>query len=211
MRALSFVPLALAALAACSTASGTAASAAPSAAVADSQVVILVRHAEKAVIAGESDPPLSPAGEQRALVLANLLRRWELGPESRAYDPDAILRIRGIDRIFVTQYRRTQATAAPLAQLLRIVPDTFSTRAPDHPAAVAAAARAHRGKAVVVVGHSNSIPAIITALGAGPMAELCEAEYSHLFIVVLRDGAAPRLERRTYGEPDPPGASNCPR
>jgi broad specificity phosphatase PhoE len=211
MRILSLVPLACAVLAACSSAPGTAASAPRSAAAADSQVIILVRHAEKAVIAGEADPPLSAAGEQRAQVLAALLRRWELGPESRAYDPDAILRNRGIDRIFVTLYRRTQATAAPLAQLLQIAPDTFSTRTPDYPAAVAAAARAHRGKAVVVVGHSNSIPAIITALGAGPMAELCEAEYAHLFIVVLKDGAAPRLERRTFGEPDPPGASNCPR
>jgi broad specificity phosphatase PhoE len=212
MRILSLVPLACAVLAACSAASGTATSAAPSAAAADSQVVILVRHAEKAPIAaGESDPLLSAAGEQRAQALADLLRRWELGPESRAYDPDAIVRNRGIDRIFVTQYRRTQATAAPLAQLLRIVPDTFSTRATDHPAAVAAAARAHRGKALVVVGHSNSIPAIITALGAGPMADLCEAEYSNLFIVVLKDGVPPRLERRTYGEPDPPGASSCPR
>lgn len=211
MRIFSFVPLALAALAACSTASGPAASVAPSAAVADSQVIILVRHAEKAVIAGEADPPLSAAGEQRARILGSLLRTWELGREPAAHSPEFILRARGIEKIIVTQYRRTQATAAPLAQLLQIVPDTFSTRAPDHPAAVAAAARAHRGKAVVVVGHSNSIPAIITALGAGPMADLCEAEYSHLFVVVLKDGAAPRLERRTYGEPDPPGASNCPR
>ena len=193
MRSFSFVPLACAALTACSTASGTAASAAPSAAMADSQVIILVRHAEKAVIAGEADPPLSAAGEARARALAD------------------VLRTSGIDEIIVTQYRRTQATAAPIASALGIVPDTFSTRAQGHPNAVAAAAQTHRGRTVLVVGHSNSVPAIITALGAGPMAELCEAEYSNLFVVVLKDGGAPRLERRTYGRADPPGASNCPR
>jgi broad specificity phosphatase PhoE len=156
-------------------------------------VIFLVRHAEKGGVAGEPDPVLSAAGEARARALAD------------------VLRTSGIDEIIVTQYRRTGATAAPIASALGIVPDTFSTRAQGHPAAVAAAARAHRGKTVLVVGHSNSVPAIITALGAGPMADLCEAEYSHLFVVVLKDGASPRLERRTYGQADPPGASNCPR
>lgn len=187
------VPLAAGILAACSASPRVATFPASSAAAQDSTVILLVRHAEKATIAGESDPPLSPAGEVRARVLADVLRS------------------QGVDEVLVTQYRRTQATAAPLASALGIVPDTFSTRAADHPAAVAAAARGHSGRTVLVVGHSNSIPAIITALGAGPMADLCDAEYAHLFVVVLKDGAAPRLERRTYGEPDPPGAANCPR
>jgi broad specificity phosphatase PhoE len=193
MRIFSLIPLALATLAACAPATPSASPPAPSAAAQDSTVIFLVRHAEKGGVAGEADPVLSAAGEARARALAD------------------VLRASGIDEIIVTQYRRTGATAAPIASALGIVPDTFSTRAQGHPDAVAAAARAHRGKTVLVVGHSNSIPAIITALGAGPMANLCEAEYSHLFVVVLKDGTTPRLERRTYGEPDPPGASNCPR
>jgi broad specificity phosphatase PhoE len=193
MRIFSLVPLALATLAACAPPSPAASAPSPSAAAQDSTVIVLVRHAEKGGVAGDPDPVLSAAGEARARALAD------------------VLRTSGIDEIIVTQYRRTGATAAPTASALGIVPDTISTRAPDHPAAVAAAARAHRGKTVLVVGHSNSVPAIITALGAGPMADLCEAEFSNLFVVVLKDGATPRLERRTYGMADPPGASTCPR
>jgi broad specificity phosphatase PhoE len=193
MRIFPLIPLALATLAACAPTAPATSAAAPSAAAQDSTVIVLVRHAEKGGVAGDTDPPLSAAGEARARALAD------------------VLRTSSIDEIIVTQYRRTGATAAPIASALGIVPDTFSTRAQGHPAAVAAAAREHRGKTVLVVGHSNSVPAIITALGAGAMADLCEAEYSNLFVVVLRDGAAPRLERRTYGQADPPGASNCPR
>lgn len=185
------LPLACAALAACSAGRGATTSAARSTAAPDSTVIVLVRHAEKA--SSDTDPPLSAAGQARARALADAVRPF------------------GVSGIFVTQYQRTQATAAPLASALRIVPDTFNTRAEGHPQAVANAARAHRGGALLVVGHSNSVPAIINALGAGPVAELCETEYANLFVVVLKEGATPRLERRTYGQADPPGASTCPR
>src|SRR5213593_3091142 len=59
-------------------------------------VVVIVRHAEKAVSDG-GDPDLSPAGRARAEELARILK-------------DS-----GITAIFTSEFKRTQETAAPTA------------------------------------------------------------------------------------------------
>ena len=64
--------------------------------------VFMVRHAQKA--SGSADPGLSPAGLKRADCLANTLK-------------DA-----GIKNIYVTEAKRTQQTADPLAKRLKIKP-----------------------------------------------------------------------------------------
>jgi len=67
----------------------------------------------------------------------------------------------------------------------------------------------HAGETVLVVGHSNSVPAIIAALGGPKLPELCDAEYSRLFVLVI-DGSGPaRLTRASYGAPDAPDAAGC--
>ena len=155
-------------------------------------VVVLVRHAEKAA-AGGRDPELSEAGTARADALA------------------AALADAGVDAVVTTDLRRTQLTAAPLLRELKLAPEVVPAGGPDHPNAVADAARRHTGKTVLVVGHSNTVPAIVTALGAGPMHELCDHEYSGLFVVVLRPGSEPALIRSRYGAPDPAPAAPCAR
>lgn len=155
-------------------------------------VVILVRHAEKASET-ETDPPLSERGRARAAALAEALR-------------DA--RITGG---IVSERRRTHETAAP--SLGRIVPDTVSIRegAPAHARAVAERIRSHHaGGTVLVAGHSNTIPAIMTALGAGPLPDICDAAYANLYIMVLEEGAEPQVIRTKVGPPDPAGADECP-
>jgi hypothetical protein len=63
---------------------------------------------------------------------------------------------------------------------------------------------------VLVVGHSNTVPAIIAALGGPKLPDLCDAAYSNLFLLHLpADGSAPRLVRSQYGVADPPGADRC--
>lgn len=155
--------------------------------------VILVRHAEKASET-ETDPPLSERGRARAAALADALR-------------DA--RLTGV---IVSERRRTHDTAAP-ATPEGIVPDTISIQAgvAAHARAVAERIRGrHAGGTVLVVGHSNTIPAIMTALGAGPLPDICDAAYANLYIMVLEGEARPRLVRTTFGAPDPPGAAECP-
>jgi broad specificity phosphatase PhoE len=155
-------------------------------------VVVLVRHAEKAA-AGGQDPELTEAGTARAGALA------------------AALAEAGVDAVVTTQLRRTRLTAQPLMRELGLSPEVVPAGGPDHPKAVADAVRRHAGKTVLVVGHSNTVPAIVTALGAPPMGELCDHEYSNLFVVVLRPGEAPTLVQSRYGAPDPAPTAPCAR
>lgn len=155
-------------------------------------IVLLVRHAEKASET-ENDPALSERGRARAAALAEALRG---------------ARITGA---IVSERRRTHETAAP--SIGSIVPDTVSIRggAAAHARAVAERIRSrHAGGIVLVAGHSNTIPAIMTALGAGPLPDICDAAYANLYIMVLDAGTEPRVIETKFGPPDPAGADDCP-
>lgn len=160
----------------------------------DSTVVVLVRHAEKAAVEpGNNDPPLSEAGAARALALGEALQGMR------------------VDAVIATERQRTQATAHAVAQAHRLTPEIVSLRhGLAHADSVAAAVRRHTGHTVLVAGHSNTVTAIIHALGGPRLPDLCDAEYANLFVLVLKPGLQPRLERRTYGAPDPPHAAVCP-
>lgn len=167
--------------------------AAAPAAAQDSTVVILVRHAERAALAGNNDPPLTEAGEARARALAQALEG------------------RQVHAVIATERQRTQLTARPLAQARGLTPEIVSLQSGRaHVDSVAAAVRRHAGHTVLVVGHSNTVPGIIRALGGPRMPDLCDGEYSNLYVLVLKPAAQPRLERRSYGQADPPGANTCP-
>ena len=163
------------------------------AAHAQPSTIILVRHAEKAPTPAV-DPPLTSVGQQRARDLATALA-------------DA-----HVSTILATQFQRTQATARPLAELVGqtmiIVPATTDPDA--HAEAVAAKARsAPAGSIVLIVGHSNTVPLIISALGGPKMEELCDREYSDLFVLEMSASGAPHLIRGRYGAADPPRADKC--
>lgn len=144
------------------------------------QTVFVVRHAERADTqsgaspVGGSDPDLSNAGYARAESLAEVLK-------------DA-----GVRAIFVTEYKRTQQTAAPLAKRLDIQPRTIVAK--DTTALVAAIKNTPRG--VLVVGHSNSLPEIVKALGVTEAIAIGDNDYDDLFIVSL--GERPTLLRLHY-------------
>lgn len=156
------------------------------------QTVILVRHAEKESVPG-NDPPLSQAGEARAEALAAAL-------------VDA-----GVSHVIVTSRQRTALTAAIVTRDGHLTPVAVPLGDGDsaHVAAVAAAVRkVPRTDAVLVVGHSNTIPRIIAALGGPTLPDLCDAEYATLFVLELN--ARPvRLVRTHYGAPDAPDAGSC--
>ncbi len=142
--------------------------------------VYLVRHAEKA--AGGRDPGLSPAGEARAQALAHVLSEAD------------------IDAIYVTEYKRTQATAAPLASAAKIAPTHYAARASRSVADRILAESA--GKRVLVVGHSNTLDEIAEGLGANGLSDLTEHQYDRLF-VVHRFGETAHLDRLRFGKQTP--------
>lgn len=163
------------------------------AAPAQPSTVVLVRHAEKAPTPA-NDPPLDDAGSARALSLA------------------ATLADAGVSAIITTQFLRTRATVLPLAERREIEPATVpATRdLASHARAVADAVRATpAGGTVLVSGHSNTIPAIIRALGGPEMPELCETDYDNLFILEMDGERPPRLIRARYGAPDAPDGPGC--
>jgi hypothetical protein len=55
---------------------------------------------------------------------------------------------------------------------------------------VAAQVLASGGSTILVVGHSNTVPAIVSALGAPAMPEIGDDEYFHLFIVRVTPSGA---------------------
>ncbi|HEX4469387.1 MAG TPA: phosphoglycerate mutase family protein [Gemmatimonadaceae bacterium] len=147
--------------------------------------VILVRHAEKAA-APADDPPLTEAGQARARALM------------------AITRDAGVTAIITTQFVRTRETARPSAVALKIAPEIIrATAGAQHVQDVARAALAHTGGVVLVVGHSNTVPAIIAALGAPPPPPICDNSYDDLYVVTIPASGAARVIHARYGEPSP--------
>lgn len=148
-------------------------------------VVIIVRHAERAP--GSGDPPISELGRERAVALA------EIGKGA------------GVSAVITTQLQRTRQTAAPLVEALGITPVVVSTQADlaKHAADVAAAVRQQAGKTVLIVGHSNTVPAIVASLGGPRFKDLCEPEYDRLITVVLDAGGAVRTVTTRFGAPTP--------
>jgi len=157
------------------------------------RLVVLVRHAEKAAEPSD-DPPLTEAGLARAAALA------------------ASLDGAGIGSVIVTPFRRTRETAEPVAAAAGIDATVIEITGgmAQHLEAVVQAVRARPpGEPVLVVGHSNTIPAIIGALGGPSLPDLCESEYANLFIMVLPARGTPRLVEASYGTPDTAEAEAC--
>lgn len=153
-------------------------------------LVILVRHAEKSSEPG-SDPSLSDQGRQRADALANALR------DAR------------VTAIYTTHLKRTRETAAPIAKLSGVTPQAIQAGGgASHVESVATAVRRHTDGVVLVVGHSNTIPAVIAALGGPRLPDICESAYGNLFTLVPgKEGAAVVASR--YGAPDQEGGAAC--
>ncbi|MEO5754828.1 MAG: phosphoglycerate mutase family protein [Chthoniobacterales bacterium] len=140
------------------------------------RIIFLVRHAERADAGGpaQSDPGLSQIGRARAATLATQLR-------------DA-----NIATIYSSEFKRTQQTAAPLAASLGIKVQTVPAKEDK-----ALLARLKNGEGnAFVVGHSNTVPENIRALGVSTPVTIGESDYDDLFLVVL--SVPPQLIRLHY-------------
>ena len=148
---------------------------APACQAAAQELVVVVRHAERAD--DSADSPLSAVGEAHARRLADLLK-------------DA-----GITRVFTTSLKRTIQTAAPLAAARRLTPTVLD--AGDRDGVIARVRASASADRVLIVGHSNTVPDLLRALGAEGDVEVGE-QYDNLFIVFPQKGAPPRLLRLRY-------------
>lgn len=147
--------------------------------------VIFVRHAEKMAMP-EDDPGLSPAGQRRVAELTRQL-----------VDADVVA---GIDAVYATPFRRTEETARPLADALGLPLNSYD--AADTEAIMEHIISAHKGKIVLVVGHSNTLPALIGNMGASKkVPEIGENEYDNIYIVSIPWFGKTKTIRLRYGEP----------
>jgi len=166
----------------------------PQRAAAQTTTVILVRHAEKMTTPGDPNPKLTPAGEQRARDLVTALGR------------------RRVNAVITTDLERTRLTGRPTAERFHLTPEEVQVSGDVlvHAAAVADAIRSrHRGQTVLVVGHSNTVPKIIAALGGSTLGDICDTAYSNLFTLVIPRRGTPRLAHTHYGAADPPADHDC--
>jgi broad specificity phosphatase PhoE len=138
------------------------------------EAIYVVRHAERADQSNDSE--LSTEGVGRSYKLRDLLR-------------DA-----GITRIFTSPLRRAIDTAAPLAHAVHVTPQPIA----DADALVHAVAAAGPRDRVLVVGHSDTVPALLRALHVDAAITLRENDYDNLFIVVPQKEGRPVLLRLKY-------------
>jgi broad specificity phosphatase PhoE len=152
----------------------------------ESQVIFVVRHAERDdgptapnSMLAPADPMLSRSGVERARALASLLRSA------------------GIERIFATEFKRTKQTAGPTGVFARVT--LTIVPAEDTNALVE---RILKGGAAagptLVVGHSNTVPAILKGLGVAEPISIPDGEYDNLFVVVRPPSGVATLVRMKY-------------
>lgn len=139
----------------------------------DGSTIVLVRHADKEE--GTGDVPLTKAGKARAEALRETLKKA------------------GISSIITTEALRTRQTAKPLADLLQLT--AISVKRGD----VEKTVRAQLPPAVLVVGHSDSIPDLVSIFG-GPKVNI--SGYDDLFIIIRANGVVRFIHSR-YGAPSP--------
>ena len=150
---------------------------------AGSTTVVVIRHAEKDVSTGAVDPPLDEAGKARAALLARMFGNVKAPGH--------------LDAIYMTSALRNRLTAAPLAASLGIEPTVVPA---DDPRGLARRVlHEHSGDRVLIVGHSDTLPAIVSALsGVDKIPDIAADEYGTLYIVTVPRIGHPNLLRMTY-------------
>ena len=139
-------------------------------------VVFVVRHGEK--LDNTPDTALSAEGEARAQRLAKMLAAS------------------GVRAIYTTQYQRTILLAAPTAKLLGISSKAVPAKETE---TLLTKIRAHgKDEAVLVVGHSNTVPAILKALGYAPELVIAEEEFDNFFVLIPQPAGPPVVARLKY-------------
>ena len=141
--------------------------------------IFIVRHAEKE--AGK-DPVLTPAGNARA---GDLMR---------------ILQNEGIQKIYVSQYKRTQNTADSMRILLNINTVQYAADTLCDNLVNTIMENGDFGKTILIIAHSNTIPQIIRKFGVTdyPYGDIPDNEFDNLFIITYKKEKA-KLKKMKYG------------
>jgi len=138
----------------------------------------LVRHAEKIGETDELDPIL---GLERSQVLASMFSNSN------------------IQYIYSSNYNRTIKTAQPLADLLGLQINLYST---DSLSILTQKIKSeHIGRTILVIGHSNTIPKTIQLLDRSiSLPDIPSFEYDNIFTVTLTEKSKAKVIKKKYGK-----------
>ena len=125
--------------------------------------IYLVRHAEKQTAV--SDPPLTVCGEERAVALQDFL----------SHIP--------IDAVYSTDFKRTQGTAAPVANAKGLKIQSYDPQALE---AIGGVLMAEQQDALVI-GHSNTTAVLAGMLIGEDMGAFDESIYNRIYQVVVSE------------------------
>jgi broad specificity phosphatase PhoE len=147
--------------------------------------IIFFRHAEQ-TSHDEADPPLSEAGQRRVAELTRQL-----------VDADVVA---GIDAIYSTPYIRSLETARPLADQLDLPINSYA--ADDTEEILDTILKDHKGKIILVIGHSNTLPVLIANLGASKkVPAIAQNEFDNIYIISIPWFGKTKTIRLRIGEP----------
>lgn len=141
--------------------------------------IFIVRHAEKET---GKDPALTTAGNARA---GDLMRA---------------LQNEGVQKIYVSQYKRTQMTADSMRVQLGIKTVQYSADTLCDNLVNTIMENADFGKTILIIAHSNTIPQIIRKLGVNeyPYGDIPDSEFDNLFVITYKKEKA-KLKKMKYG------------
>ncbi|SFM52254.1 SixA phosphatase family protein [Shimia aestuarii] len=134
------------------------------------ELVLAIRHAEKQ---DGPDPALTEDGRARAANWATMLRPV------------------GLDVVITSEARRTVETGTLIANALDLPLISFPANTPS--ALLDALEFDHEGDRVLIVGHVETLPGILTALGAPDPVEMTQAQFDRLFILNAPNSGAATL------------------
>lgn len=142
----------------------------------------VVRHAER--VDNSRNSALSPAGLQRAQALKDSLFSKK------------------VHLIFASTYVRTQQTAQPTATAKGL---SLIIYRPDTTAGLVSHLKKIKGKSVLVTGHSDTVPDIVSGLSNQSVAPIPDNDFDNLYIIKIRNffGTQRTLSHLTYGNPSP--------
>lgn len=152
---------------------------APEAPAQEPTTVLVVRHAEK--VSEASDAVLSDLGRARASELQRVTA------EAR------------VSVLFASQYARAQQTLMPIADRLGL--EILVHDAADSEGLANRILTDHAGDVILVSGHSNTVTAIVAALGAPEPPSVEDWDYDDLFVVTIGPGGDATVMHLSYGAP----------
>ena len=121
----------------------------------------------------------------------------------RAEELKRILSNVPVQAVYSTSFNRTRQTVEPLATAKGLTITEYATATP-YAQLVNGILSANRGKVVLIVGHSNTVPEILKELSGNAFnVTIAESQYDNLFIVSLPDKLSAKVVHMKYGKETP--------